>query len=149
MRRSAWLKSKIGVILLPALFVAITGCGGGIGTDGAVSSGGTTTGGTTTGGTTSGGTTVIGTTVITQSDSIDWAPTTTNTDGTPIGSDLAGYKVYYGNSSGSYSDYVTVSSATTEVVISQLPSGTYYFAVTSFDTAGNESVSSNEAVKTL
>lgn len=153
MKRSAWLKSKIGVILLPALFIAITGCGAGTGgTGGAISSGGTT-GGTTTGGTSGGGTTGGGTTgggAASLSATVSWTPVTTNTDGSPL-TELAGYRVHYGTQSGNYTTTVDITDpAAANAIISNLQAGTtYYFVVTAYDTSGNQSQYSNEGVKAL
>jgi hypothetical protein len=58
--------------------------------------------------------------------------------------DLAGYKVYYGTASGSYSSMVDVGNWTS-LTISGLESGkTYYFAATAYGSAGEESGKSNE-----
>lgn len=57
---------------------------------------------------------------------------------------IAGYKVYYGTQSGTYTNIVTVGMATT-VTVSNLISGmTYYFAATAFDVTGLESDYSSE-----
>ena len=59
-------------------------------------------------------------------------------------SGIAGYKVYYGTSSGDYPTVINVGDTTT-YTISNLHSGhTYYLAVTVYDTSGNESGYSNE-----
>jgi hypothetical protein len=60
-----------------------------------------------------------------------------------ISEDVVGYKIYYGNFSGSYHSFRTVTNRTTYTVTG-LADGTYYFAVTAFDSAGNESGYSNE-----
>ncbi|MDZ7335334.1 MAG: fibronectin type III domain-containing protein [candidate division KSB1 bacterium] len=58
--------------------------------------------------------------------------------------DLTGYKVYYGNASRSYSKVIAVG-RTTECKINNLQSGMkYFFAVTAYDTVGNESPFSEE-----
>ena len=58
--------------------------------------------------------------------------------------DLAGYKIYYGTSSRSYSVCIDVGN-TTQYPINQLTVGqTYYFAVTAYDYNGNESQHSDE-----
>ncbi len=58
--------------------------------------------------------------------------------------DLAGYKVYYGTSSGSYDNILDVGPSTS-VEIGGLSQGeTYYFVVTAYDTSGNESAFSEE-----
>jgi hypothetical protein len=78
---------------------------------------------------------------------LSWDPPTTNADGTPL-TDLAGYKVYYGTVSGSYSQNINVGNITTYTV-ADLNNGTYYFAVTAYNTSGNESEYSNEVSKTI
>ena len=60
--------------------------------------------------------------------------------------DLAGYKLYYGTSSGNYGSPIDVNNVTT-YTISNLTVGSYYFVVTAYDLSGNESDYSNEVVK--
>jgi hypothetical protein len=62
--------------------------------------------------------------------------------------DLAGYKVYYGKASRSYGSPITVGKVTNHT-LTGLSAGTYYFAVTAFDTSGNESGFSGEVRKTI
>ncbi|GCF84975.1 fibronectin type III domain-containing protein [Geobacter sp. SVR] len=70
-----------------------------------------------------------------------WDPST-NQDGTPL-SNLAGYKVHYGTTSGTYTSVVTVDQGNTAAVNISEP-GTYYFVVTALDSDGNESGYSQE-----
>jgi hypothetical protein len=56
--------------------------------------------------------------------------------------DIAGYNVYYGRTSGTYIGFVTVSRAT--AVIGIKGTRTVYFAVTAFNTNGDESDFSDE-----
>jgi hypothetical protein len=57
---------------------------------------------------------------------------------------IAGYCVYYGSASGNYTNSVMVGNVTTNTV-SGLASGvTYYFAVTAYDTNGEQSAFSSE-----
>lgn len=63
-------------------------------------------------------------------------------------SDLSGYKVYFGPSSGSYGTPIDVGNVTS-YTISGLSNGTHYFAVTALDTSGNESGFSSEVSKTF
>ncbi len=58
--------------------------------------------------------------------------------------DLAGYKLYYGTSSRSYSQNVNVGNLTLYTLAGLQAGVTYYFAVTAYDTEGNESDYSNE-----
>ena len=76
-----------------------------------------------------------------------WDAPTTNADGTPL-TDLAGFKIYYGASSGNYSQNINVGNVTTYTVDNLTEGLTYYFATTAYDTAGNESKYSNEVSKT-
>jgi len=65
--------------------------------------------------------------------------------------DLAGYRVYVGTRSGNYTfaGPFDVTSGTS-FTVTNLPIGTtYFFAVSAFDKAGNESVKSNEVSKSL
>lgn len=57
--------------------------------------------------------------------------------------DLAGYRVYYGTAQRQYSAHIDVGNVTT-FTINDLADGTYYFAATAYDAAGNESAFSNE-----
>ena len=63
-------------------------------------------------------------------------------------SDLAGYKIYYGTSSGNYSHSIDVGS-TTAYTLTDLDAGvTYYLAATAYDADYNESGFSKELVHT-
>ena len=66
-----------------------------------------------------------------NSATLTWVAPTTNADGTPL-TDLAGYKIYYGTSSGVYSVIIDVGNITT-YKIDNLSPGTYYFSVTAYD----------------
>ena len=79
---------------------------------------------------------------------LSWDEPITNSDGTPL-TDLAGYKLYYGTTSGSYSDNIDVGSVTTYQITNLTDGLTYYFAVIAYDTSGNESDYSNEVSKTM
>ncbi len=58
--------------------------------------------------------------------------------------DLAGYKIYYSSTSGNYAQHVDAKLAL-KYVFSDLTEGqTYYFVVTAYDTANNESAYSTE-----
>jgi hypothetical protein len=65
--------------------------------------------------------------------------------------DLGGYKVYRATSSGAYGAPVaTINGNVTSYLASGLPKGTtYFFVVTAFDNAGNESSYSNEVSKSV
>lgn len=81
---------------------------------------------------------------------LTWSVPTQNVDGSAL-SDLTGYKIYYGTSSGSLTSSVSVSGgATTTATITGLTTGTtYYFAIASISSSGGESNKSNTASKVL
>jgi len=66
-------------------------------------------------------------------------------------SDLAGYKVYRATSSGGYGAPVaTLTAGTTQYISSGLAKGfTYFFVITAYDQAGNESPYSSETSKSV
>ncbi|MEM9403052.1 MAG: putative Ig domain-containing protein [Pseudomonadota bacterium] len=80
---------------------------------------------------------------------LSWTAPTQNDDGTAL-TDLAGYRIYWGTSSGAYTNSVTINdpSATT-FVVENLSPGTYEFVSTAFNTSGVESRFSTTAMKTI
>ncbi len=79
---------------------------------------------------------------------LSWTPPTTNANGTPL-TDLAGYRIYYGISSRGYSQSVDAGNVTSYIIGGFAEGQTYYFAVTAYDTYGNESAYSLETSKTF
>jgi hypothetical protein len=66
--------------------------------------------------------------------------------------DLAGYKVYVGMASGTYNAPGSpfVAGKVASYTVSNLPKGqTYFFAISAYDSAGNESALSAEVSKSL
>jgi len=53
--------------------------------------------------------------------------------------DLSGYKLHYGTSAGVYTTSVNVGNVTTRTVSGLSNNTRYYFAVTAYDSSGNES----------
>jgi hypothetical protein len=129
-------KLFIAFVLSLFLMLSVAGCGSGSGgSAGAGSSSASGEGSGTTPGSTSTGVARLA-----------WdAPRSSG--GTPV-SNIAGYNVHYGTSSGYYDKKVNNGMLTT-CSISGLAPGTYYFSVTSYDSAGNESAFSNEVSKTI
>jgi len=64
-------------------------------------------------------------------------------------SGIRGYRLHYGTSSHGYSQTIDLGNTTTTTVSNLLPGQTYYFAVTDYNTAGVESVDSNEVSFTV
>jgi fibronectin type 3 domain-containing protein len=80
---------------------------------------------------------------------LSWDPPTINVDGT-VYNDGAGFKVYWGTASRTYTKKVDVPGKDVKTyTATQLGVGTWYFAVTAYDTSGNESDYSNEVTKTI
>jgi hypothetical protein len=80
---------------------------------------------------------------------LSWVAPTQNSDGSPL-MDLAGYKIYYRKSSGSYVQEVRIDNPSISTyVVDQLSPDTYYFAATAFNTSGMESSFSAEVARTV
>jgi len=70
---------------------------------------------------------------------LSWQAPTENADGTAL-VDLKGYKVHYGPASKIYSETIQVTNpGLTTYVVQNLDVGKYYFAVTAYNAAGQES----------
>jgi len=71
-----------------------------------------------------------------------WTPPTENTNGSTL-TNLAGYHIYYGTTQSNLDKVVDITNpGLASYVLSDLTSGTWYFALTSVNTAGVESVRS-------
>jgi hypothetical protein len=87
--------------------------------------------------------------VATGSATLTWTPPTQNTDGSAL-TDLAGYKIYWGTTQGSYPNSVTLTNpGLTSYVVTDLVPGTYFFVATALNSAGTESAFSAPASKTI
>lgn len=83
--------------------------------------------------------------------SLSWTAPTSRESGESISlSEIAGYRIYYGNSSGIYPNQFRIEDSTTvHAVLSDLESATYYVVLTTIDTDGRESTFSDEIARTL
>jgi Viral BACON domain len=63
--------------------------------------------------------------------------------------DVAGYKVYIGNAAGSYGAPVVLGKVTSYVAGNLQYGNTYYFAISAYDTSGNESALSTVVTKSI
>jgi len=80
---------------------------------------------------------------------LTWLPPTTRTDGQPL-RNLAGYRILWGTTQGSYPNGVRLTNpGLTSYVVQNLAPGTYYFVVRAFDSSNVESDNSNVAQKTI
>lgn len=73
--------------------------------------------------------------------SLTWSPVTS--------ANLAGYKVYMGTASGRYGTPLDVGNVTSYAASNLALGNTYYFAVTSYNTSGGESLPSSEVSKSI
>jgi len=86
--------------------------------------------------------------VATGSATLAWDAPTQNTDGSPL-TDLAGFKVYWGQN-GSYDFSATIdNSGVTTYLVENLGPGTWNFVTTAYNSSGVESEFSNVASKTI
>jgi hypothetical protein len=80
---------------------------------------------------------------------LSWTAPTQNADGTSL-TDLAGFRVYYGPNPTDLSLRQTLfDPQAVQAAVSGLSSGTWYFAVSAFNSAGAESALSNTRSKTI
>jgi hypothetical protein len=80
---------------------------------------------------------------------LSWTAPTENTDGSAL-SDLAGFRVVYGTSSGALNQTVQIANpGASSQVVDQLASGTWYFAVKAYTSGGAESDTSNVVSKAI
>jgi hypothetical protein len=83
--------------------------------------------------------------VATGSATLSWLPPTTNSDGSPL-TNLAGYKIYWGNSEDSFPNSVTLNNpGLTRYVVTELVPGTWFFVATALNGIGAESAFSSPA----
>lgn len=80
---------------------------------------------------------------------LNWTPVTQNTNGTIL-IDLAGYEIHYGPAASAMDLTIELPDPTqTTYLVTNLPPGTWYFAVAAYTSDGTQGVSSNVASKTI
>jgi Fibronectin type III domain len=80
---------------------------------------------------------------------LEWTVPTTMTDGSTL-ADLAGYRIHYGKSVRSLDTVVEIRNPSVSTyVVEDLAPGTYYFAVTAFNSHNHESERSNAGRKEI
>lgn len=80
---------------------------------------------------------------------LSWTAPTQNSDGSSL-NDLDAYKIYFGNSQGSYPNQVRIDNPSiTTYVVDNLAPDTYFFVATSVNSQGVESAYSNAAQVTV
>jgi hypothetical protein len=92
---------------------------------------------------------VVSSTTTTGAATLSWTPPTRNTDGSTL-TNLAGYRIAYGNSASSLTRTIQVANAgMSSYVVENLAAGTWYFSVRAYSSTGAESTTSNTASKTI
>jgi co-chaperonin GroES (HSP10) len=80
---------------------------------------------------------------------LSWSVPTANTNGTSL-TDLAGYIIHYGTSSGALTQTIQLTDPDlTSYVVRNLAAGTYYFAISGYATTGMQGTDSPEVSKTI
>jgi len=72
---------------------------------------------------------------------LTWSPSTN--------SNVAGYNIYYGVASQSYTTTINVGNVTNATISGLIPGVTYYFSATTYDSLGEQSGFSNETSYTV
>ena len=86
----------------------------------------------------------------TGSFTLNWTAPATRADGTPLSlADIAGFRLYYGDSAGSYPHSVNIADGTAQsATVTDVPVGTHSVVMTTYDVEGRESGYSAEISKT-
>jgi len=78
---------------------------------------------------------------------LSWETPVSLADGKPL-ADLSGFNIYYGKSPLVYSEVIDTGDVRT-YTLQNMPAGTYYLAITAYDSAGNETDFSPEVEKSI
>ena len=91
------------------------------------------------------------TSVQTGTVTLNWTAPTKRADGTPLSlADIDGYRIHYGKTAGSYTSQVNVADGTAQKVnLTDLPAGTYYLVMTTYDVNGRQSGNSSMVTKSV
>lgn len=80
---------------------------------------------------------------------LEWTVPTTATNGATL-ADLAGYRIHYGKDVRALDTTIEITNpSVSSYVVENLPRGTYYFAVTAFNSRNHESERSNAGKKEI
>ena len=93
----------------------------------------------------------VATEVTASSATLAWVAPVARADASPLSlAEIGGYRVYYGTIEGDYPNRIDIADGSADqVTLTDLPPGTYYFVVTTYDMGGRESEYSSEVVKTI
>jgi hypothetical protein len=86
-----------------------------------------------------------------DSNTLSWIAPVAREDESPISTaEIGGYRMYYGTAPNDYTQQIDINDGTTvKLALEDLPSGTYYFVITTIDLEGRESVFSNMVTKSI
>jgi len=88
-------------------------------------------------------------TATTGSATVSWQPPTQNDDGSAL-TNLAGYRILYGTSSGALNQSIQLTNpGLTSYVVDNLAQGTWFFAMKAYNSNGIESILTNVVSKTV
>jgi hypothetical protein len=136
-RRRVFFAKTFNALAAAILALQLVGCGGG----GGSSSSGGTDGASLTGNMqpNNGAGTLT----------LQWVAPVTRADGTPLSlADIDGYRIHYGKAKGKYHRHATVADGTAQAItLKNVPPGTYYVVMTTFDVNGLESRESTPVKK--
>jgi hypothetical protein len=133
----------LNAVIAVLLVFQLVGCGGGAASGGEAGSTQTSSGGSAASG---GGASAQAGSVV-----LSWVAPSARSDGTALSmGEIAGYRLYYGTSAGDYPNRIEIADgAATSVDVNEIPVGTYYFVMTTYDMDGRESSYSDEISKTV
>lgn len=82
---------------------------------------------------------------------LSWTAPAERENNTPLSlSEIAGYRLYYGTKQGDYLNEINIEDGSAETyALTDLPKGTYYFVITTYDSEGRESRYSPEIIITI
>jgi hypothetical protein len=78
---------------------------------------------------------------------LSWETPVSQADGKPL-TDLSGFNIYYGKSPLAYGERIDAGNVRT-YTLQNLPAGSYYLAITAYDSEGNETDFSPEVAKSI
>jgi len=71
---------------------------------------------------------------------VNWTAPDTRSNGDQLSlAEIGGYRIYYGATAGDYPNQLDINDSTAEQTTFTVPSGVYYFVMTTYDVDGRES----------
>ena len=90
-------------------------------------------------------------TVATGNLDLNWTAPVARADGTPLSlADIDGFRIYYGESEGQYTESVEITDGTAQsATVTGIPVGSYHIVMTTYDMDGRESGYSSSVIKSV